>query len=146
LSYLTNCKRLSITSDTTTVACDDDRLRDVLLPFQLHSSSPVLESTPCDNTTTPDLPNLATCKSVSITSDTTTVACDDNRLRDVLLPSQLHSSSPVLESTPCDNTTTPDLPNLATCNQLSITSDTTLVASDDDSKDVFSDNVWSIIP
>ncbi|KAG1849211.1 hypothetical protein F4604DRAFT_96030 [Suillus subluteus] len=144
LPYFANCTRLSITSDTTLVAWDDDRLKDVLLPFQPSpspsSSSPVFRpTTPCDITTTLDLPYFPNCKRLSITSDTTLVAWDDDHLKDVLLPFQHHLSSPVLESTSCDITTTLNLPNLAICNRLSITSDTTLVASDDDSRDVFSD-------
>ncbi|KAG2342626.1 hypothetical protein BDR05DRAFT_1060090 [Suillus weaverae] len=103
------------------------------------SSSPVLKSTtPCDITIL-DLPYFANCKRLSITSDTTLVACDDDRLKDVLLPFHHYLSPPVLESTPCDITTTLDLPNLAICNRLSITSDTTLVVSDDDSTDLFFD-------
>ncbi|KAG1768017.1 hypothetical protein EV702DRAFT_742257 [Suillus placidus] len=112
-------------------------------PFQSSpissSSSPVFRSTtPCDITTL-DLPYFANCKRLSITPDTTLVACDDDRLKDVLLPFHHYLSPPVLESTPCDITTTLDLPNLANCNRLSITSDTTLVASDDDSTDLFFD-------
>ncbi|KAG1753078.1 hypothetical protein EDD22DRAFT_1001548 [Suillus occidentalis] len=113
--------------------------------FPFHStsslSSPVLGSTTPRDITILDLPFIANCKRLSITSETSTVACDDDRFKDVLLLTPLHSSSPVLDSMPCDsdNNTIPDLPNLAICNQLSITSDTALVASEDDSKDVHSD-------
>jgi hypothetical protein len=71
LPFIINCKRLSITSDISTmVACNDDRFKDVLLPSPLHSLSPVLESMPCDseNNTIPDLPKLAICNQLSITS------------------------------------------------------------------------------
>jgi len=109
------------------------------------SSSPVFRSrTPSNITTTFDLPYSTDCKRLSHTLDTTLVACDDDRLKDVLLPFQHYLSSPVPESMPC-NITTPDLSNLAICNRFSITSDTTLVASDDGSKDIFSDEVWGII-
>jgi hypothetical protein len=110
------------------------------------SLSPVFRSTmPSDITTTLDLPYFTNCKHLSHTLETTFVACDDDHLRDVLLSFQHHLLSPVPESMPCNITTTPDLPNLAICNQFSITSDTTLVASDNGSKDIFSDEVWSII-
>ncbi|KAG1764734.1 hypothetical protein EDD22DRAFT_882520 [Suillus occidentalis] len=114
--------------------------------FPFHSSSSSSSSSPVLGSTTPrdipffDLPIITNCKRLSITSDTSTVACDDDRFKDVLLPSPLQSSSPVLNSMPCDsNNTIPDLPSLEICNQLSFTSDTALVASEDDSKDVHSD-------
>ncbi|KAG1836816.1 hypothetical protein DFJ58DRAFT_159646 [Suillus subalutaceus] len=112
------------------------------------SSSPVFRSTtPCDITTsTLDLPYFANCKRLSITSDATLVACNDNCSKDVLLPFQHYLSSPVLESTPYDITTTLDLPNLAICKRLSVASDTTLVASDDDLKVVFSDKDTYAMP
>ncbi|KAG1809814.1 uncharacterized protein HD556DRAFT_6262 [Suillus plorans] len=181
LSYSGNCKRLSITSSTTLVACDDDRLQDVLLPFSL-SSSPVSRSTIPNDITTPDLPYFDNCKRLSIASDTTLVACDDDYSKDVLLPSSLSSSpvfkstmshnittldlsiisdtalvacdddrlkdvlllfslssSPVFRPTPNDITTTLDLSHFSNCKRLSIASDATLVACDDDSKDIFSD-------
>ncbi|KAG1775139.1 hypothetical protein EV702DRAFT_1199734 [Suillus placidus] len=107
--------------------------------FQSSSSSPVFRSTTLCDITTLDLPYFANCKRLSITPDTSLVACDDDRLKDVLLPFHHYLSPPVLESTPSDITTTLDLPNLAICNRLSITSDTTLVASDDDSTELFFD-------
>ncbi|KAG2358656.1 hypothetical protein BDR07DRAFT_1489247 [Suillus spraguei] len=103
--------------------------------FFLHSSlSP--SSSPRDIFTALDLPNIAICKRFSTTSDTTLVACDDDRLTDVLLPFH-HLSSPVLESAPFNITTILDLPNLSTCKRLSVASDTGSVASSDDSKDTF---------
>ncbi|KAG2092656.1 uncharacterized protein F5147DRAFT_840603 [Suillus discolor] len=188
LSYSGNCKRLSITSNTTLVACDDDRLKDVSLPSSL-TSSPVSISTMPNDITTPDLPYFDNCKRFSITSDNILVACDDDHSDDVLLPSSLSSSpvfrstmsqnittldlsitsntalvacnddrlkdilllfllssSPVFRSTPNDITTTLDLSHFGNCKRLSITSDTTLVACDDDSKDIFSDKDNYTIP
>ncbi|KIK41286.1 hypothetical protein CY34DRAFT_217883 [Suillus luteus UH-Slu-Lm8-n1] len=125
-----------------------DQASDFIFPFHSSSSSSTSSSSPVIGLTTPrdipffDMPIITNCKRLSITSDTSTVACDDDRFKDVLLPSPLHLSSPVLNSMPCDsdNNTIPDLPNLAICNQLLITSDTAaLVASEDDSKDVHSD-------
>ncbi|KAG2036228.1 hypothetical protein BDR03DRAFT_468131 [Suillus americanus] len=110
------------------------------------SSSPVLKSTtPCD-TLLLSICHTSPIVSASIISDTTLVACDDGRLKDVLLPFQHYLLSPVLESVPCDITTTLGLPNFAICKRLSITSDTTLVASDGDSKVVFSDEDKSTMP
>ncbi|KAG1908819.1 uncharacterized protein F5891DRAFT_1180385 [Suillus fuscotomentosus] len=189
LSYSGNCKRLSITSNTTLVACDGDRLKDVLLPSSL-SSSPVFISTmPDDITTTLDLSHFNNCKRLSIASDTTLVACDDDYSKDVLLPSSLSSSpvfkstmshnittldlsiisdtslvacdddrlkdvlllfssssSPVFRPTPNDITTTLDLSHFSNCKRPSIASDTTLVACDDDSNDIFSDKVNYAMP
>ncbi|KIK40886.1 hypothetical protein CY34DRAFT_242936 [Suillus luteus UH-Slu-Lm8-n1] len=120
-----------------------DPASNFIFPFHSSSSSssPVLGSATPRDIPFFDLPIITNCKRLSITSDTSTVACDDDRLKDVLLPSPLFSSSPVLDSMPCDsdNITIPDLPNLAICNRLSITS-TALVASEDDAKDVHSDN------
>ncbi|KAG2053914.1 hypothetical protein BDR06DRAFT_437027 [Suillus hirtellus] len=130
LSHFSNCKRLSIASDTTLVACDNDYSKDVLLPSSL-SSSPVFKSTMSHNITTLDL---------SIISDTALVACDDDRLKDVLLLFSL-SSSPVFRPTPNDTATTLDLSHFSNCKRLSIASDATLVACDDDSNDIFSDKV-----
>ncbi|KAG1729578.1 hypothetical protein EDB19DRAFT_2042261 [Suillus lakei] len=83
LSNLSYCKRLSTTSNTTLLACEDDHLKEVCLPFQPYLSSPVL---PCDITTTLDLPNLANCNRLSISSDTTLIACDynDDILEDIV--------------------------------------------------------------
>ncbi|KAG1829980.1 hypothetical protein EV424DRAFT_1378598 [Suillus variegatus] len=131
LSHFSNCKRLSVASDTTLVACDDDYSKDVLLPSSL-SSSPVFKSTMSHNITTLDL---------SIISDTALVACDDDRLKDVLLLFLLLSPSPVFRPTPNDITTTLDLSHFSNCKRLSIASDATLVACDDDSNDIFSDKV-----
>ncbi|KAG1761750.1 hypothetical protein EDD22DRAFT_894958 [Suillus occidentalis] len=120
-----------------------DQAPNIFFPFHSTStlSSPVLESTTPRDITIFDLPIITNCKRLSITSDTSTVACDDDRFKEVLLPSPLYSLSPVLDSMPCDsdNHTISDFPNLAICNQLLITSDTALVASDDDAKDVHSD-------
>ncbi|KAG1849332.1 hypothetical protein C8R48DRAFT_778580 [Suillus tomentosus] len=183
LSYSGNCKRLSITLNTTLVACDDDRLKDVLLPSSLSSSPVSISTMPNDITTTLDLSHFSNCKRLSIASDTTLVACDDDYSKDVLLPSSLSSSpvfkstmshnittsldlsivsdtalvacdddrlkdvlllfssssSPVFRPTPNDITTTLDLSQFSNCKRLSIASDATLVACDDDSKDIFSD-------
>jgi hypothetical protein len=132
----------SVTPDTT----PNDHF-----PFHSSSSSsllssPVLGPTMPHNTTTLDLSLIINCKRLSITSDTSTVACDDDHLKEVLLPFPPHSSSPVLDSMPCDsnNTTILDLSNII-CNPL-FTSDAALVASEDDTKDVHSDNVCCILP
>ncbi|KAG2072994.1 hypothetical protein BDR04DRAFT_1152873 [Suillus decipiens] len=119
--------------------------------FSLHSSlspsspssSRVPDTTPRDIFNVFDLPNIAICKRFSTTSDATLVACDDDRLTDVLLPCH-HLSSPVLDSMPFNITTILDLPNLATCKRLSVTSDTGSVS--DDSKDTFPNKENYAIP